>query len=88
VSFATFTVRHFPRSMMLVKVHVTPNSREVRVTKVGDASFEVKVDEKATGGRANKRLVEVLSEHFEIPKSRIFIVRGAKSRDKMVEVEF
>jgi uncharacterized protein (TIGR00251 family) len=74
--------------MMLVRVHVAPNSREVRVTKVGDASFEVKVDEKATGGRANGRLVEILSEHFKVPKSRIFIVRGAKSRDKMVEVEF
>ena len=71
---------------MLISVHVTPNSKESRVTKVGDASFDVKVDEKATGGRANKRLVEILSEHFGVPKSKISIVRGAKSRDKTVEV--
>jgi uncharacterized protein (TIGR00251 family) len=71
---------------MLVRVHVTPNAREALVTRVDEASFEVRVDEKATGGRANKRLVEILSEHFKVPKSRISIVNGAKSRDKVVEV--
>ena len=71
---------------MLIHVHVTPNSRDARVTKVGEASFDVKVDKKAVGGRANKRLLEILSEHFMVPRSKIFIVRGARSRDKVVEV--
>lgn len=71
---------------MQVRVHVTPNAREARVTKVGEASFDVRVDEKAIGGRANKRLLEIMSEHFGIPKSRILIVSGAKSRDKVLEV--
>jgi len=71
---------------VLIRVYVTPNAREALVTEVGEASFEVRVDEKATGGRANKRLVEILSAHFEVPKSRIRIAKGAKSRDKVVEV--
>ncbi len=71
---------------MLINVHVTPNAKEARVTKVGEASFDVRVDEKAVGGRANKRLLEILAEHFDVPRSRVSIVRGAKSRDKVVEV--
>ncbi len=71
---------------MLIRVHVTPNAKEPGVTKVGDGSFEVKVNEKAMDGRANKRLVEILSEHFGVSKSRIRIVRGAKSREKVLEV--
>ncbi len=71
---------------MLIRIHVTPNAREVRVTKVNEASFEVKVDEKAEGGRANKRLLEILSKHFKVPKSRILLISGTKSRDKLVEV--
>ncbi len=71
---------------MLIRVRVTPNAKEVRVTKTSEASFEVKVDEKAIGGRANKRLQEILSENFNVPKSKILIVKGAKSRDKMVEI--
>jgi len=73
---------------VLIRVRVTPNAREIRVVKVGEASFEVKVDEKAVGGRANKRLLEILSEHFQVPKSRIRIMSGARSRDKILEVAY
>ncbi|MGA2199357.1 MAG: DUF167 domain-containing protein [Nitrososphaerales archaeon] len=71
---------------MLIRVRVTPNARVPSVTKVDEAIFEVKVDAKAEGGRANKRLVEIMSEHLEVPKSRIVIVRGARSREKVLEV--
>ncbi len=65
---------------------MTSNAKEPLVTKTDETGFEVRVDEKAVGGRANKRLVEILSEHFNVPKSRITLVRGAKSRDKTVEI--
>jgi uncharacterized protein len=71
---------------MLIKVHVSPNAKQVSVVKVSENSFEVKVDERAEGGRANKRLLEILSGHFKVPKSKIFIVSGVKSRDKIVEI--
>ncbi len=71
---------------MLIRVRVTPNAKEVRITKTSEASFEVRVDEKAVGGRANKRLLEILSKHFVVPKSRIFITKGMRSRDKIVQV--
>jgi hypothetical protein len=57
------------------------------VVRVAEASFEVKVDARAEDGRANKRLLEILSEHLEIPKSRISLVKGARSRDKVLEVD-
>ena len=71
---------------VLLKVRVTPNAKEARVVKLGEADFEVRVDEKAADGRANKRLLEILSEHFGIPKSRMVIVKGARSRDKILEI--
>jgi uncharacterized protein len=83
---ATFTVGASSAHEVLIRVRVTPNAREPLVTKVGDCDFEVRVDEKAVGGRANRRLVELLAEHFGVPKPRISIVRGTKSRDKVVEV--
>jgi uncharacterized protein len=71
---------------MLIRVYVTPNAREARVVKVSEDCFEVRVDERAVGGRANKRLLEILSEHFKVPKSRIIILKGTRSRDKTVQV--
>ena len=72
---------------MLIFVHVTPNAKRAHVLKVDEAHFEVKVDEKAIGGRANKRLIEILSEHLSIPKPKVVILSGAKSRDKVLEVD-
>ena len=56
------------------------------MVRVSEDYFEVRVDERAVGGRANKRLVEILAEHFKVQKSRITIVRGTKSRNKIVQV--
>lgn len=72
--------------MTLINVRVTANSREASVSRTGETSFEVRVDERAIGGRANKRLLEILAEHFKVPKSRITIVKGTKSRDKVIQI--
>jgi uncharacterized protein (TIGR00251 family) len=69
-----------------IRVRVTPNARQPSVVVVDEGELEVKVDAKATGGLANKRLVEILSEHFNVSKSRISIVRGIRSRDKVIEI--
>jgi len=71
---------------LLIRVYVTPNATEASVVRVSEDYFEVRVDERAVGGRANKRLLEILAEHFKVQKSRITIVRGTKSRNKIVQV--
>ncbi len=72
---------------MLIRVHVTPNAKNPLVVMIAEGSFEAKVDERAEGGKANKRLLEILSEHLGVPKSSLRIVSGARSREKVVEVE-
>ncbi|MDA4134556.1 MAG: DUF167 domain-containing protein [Thaumarchaeota archaeon] len=72
---------------MLVRVRVTPNASRAVVVRVAEASFEVRVDARAEDGRANKRLLEILAGHLGVPKSRISIVRGSRSRDKVLEVD-
>ncbi len=71
---------------VLIRVRVTPNAKRARVTKVAETSFEVKVDARAEDGRANRRLLEILSEHFDVPKSKVSIVSGVRSRDKLLDV--
>ncbi len=85
--FVTFTQLLFPElNGLLIKVHVTPRAKESRVVKVGEGDYEVRVDEAAVEGRANKKLIEILSEYFRVPKSRVVMKRGARSRDKILEI--
>lgn len=71
---------------MIIEVYVTANAKVAKVTQVGDHNFDVRVDERAIEGRANRRLIEILSEHFHVPKSRISIVKGRSSRNKRVQI--
>ncbi len=47
----------------------------------------VRVKSPPVEGRANREMIEVLSDYFGVPKSRIRIVAGKSSRDKLVEIE-
>ncbi len=69
---------------MPIRICVTPNARHARMVGVSEGYFEVCVDERAVGGRANKRLLEILAEHFKVPRSKITILKG--TRDKMIQV--
>lgn len=46
----------------------------------------VHVNKPALEGRANKAVVEMLAEYFEVGKSQVDIVAGHKSKRKVVEV--
>ena len=71
---------------MLVQVRVTTNAKTPSVREAGENALEVRVDERAVDGRANKRLLKILSEHYKVPRSSLTILRGVRSRDKIVEV--
>ena len=72
---------------MKVSVRVKPNSKEGRIEEVGPRQLLVRVVAPAQENKANQELVERLAEYFRIPKSRISIVAGMKSRQKIVQIE-
>jgi len=72
---------------MLIKVKVFPNSKKEEVIKKSEDSFEVKVKAKPERGMANKEVLEILSVYFEIPESKIKLVKGFKKRNKIFEIK-
>jgi len=70
---------------MIIEVKVSPNSRRQSVSEWNGKIF-VHLTASAEGGRANKELVEMLAEHFGVRKTAVTIVRGTKTRNKLVEI--
>jgi len=70
---------------MKIQVKVKPNSRTEEVSREGD-SFIVKVKEPPREGKANQAVIKLLAEHFGVPQSRVRILRGFRSRNKVIEV--
>lgn len=71
---------------MLFNIKVIPNASKSRVCKEKDL-IKVYVQSPPVDGKANKELVEVLAEHFNVKKNQIEIVRGRTSRVKVIKIE-
>lgn len=71
---------------MRLSIKVIANAKENKILEESEGKFKVYLREKAINGRANKALIELLSDFFGTKKSRIRIVRGLKSREKIVEL--
>jgi uncharacterized protein len=76
---------------MKLNIHITPNAKKSEVLGeiidlFGGKTLKVKVAAPPLEGKANKELINILSEHFKVPKSKISILHGEKSRNKIVEI--
>jgi hypothetical protein len=69
---------------MIIELKIIPNARKNDIKKEGD-KYKVYVTAPAVDGKANKKLIEFLSEHFKVKKSSISIKRGELSRHKLME---
>ena len=72
---------------MTLQVTVKPNARNEELVQLGDKNYQIKVSVPPEGGKANKRVIEMLAKHLGIAKSRLEIIRGHKSRQKVVQVD-
>ncbi len=71
---------------MMLEVRVQPRSSKEEILKLERQSYKVYMREPALEGKANDKLREMLAGHFNTSKSRVKIVQGGKSRNKIVEV--
>jgi len=70
-----------------ITVTVTPRaSRNEIIGSPGNGEIKVKLTAAPVGGEANKKLIEILSKEWGVPKSRLKIVKGETSRKKIVEI--
>jgi uncharacterized protein YggU (UPF0235/DUF167 family) len=62
-------------------VTVKPGSKQPGISISGDAVV-LRVRERAVEGAANEACLRALAEVFGVPRSRIELVHGARSREK------
>ena len=71
---------------MFIKVKVISGSKKEDINKKSVDSFEIKIKEKPEKGQANKAVISVLSEYFNIPKNKVRLIKGPKQKNKIFEV--
>jgi len=72
--------------MKTVKIKVVPNAKKDKVLYEGER-LKVYVTAQPTDGKANKAVIELLAEFFGVKRGNVRIVRGERSREKIVEID-
>ena len=70
-----------------IEVRVQPKARRNDVEVVDDWHLKVWVTSPAEDGRANAAATALLARRLKVAKSAVSIVRGHRSRNKVVAVE-
>ncbi len=69
-----------------MRVKVTPNATREYIRVDAGGIFEVGVREKAQGGMANERIIELIAEYHEVPVKNVMVVNGTSSRGKTLRI--
>lgn len=68
-----------------VAVRLQPRASKPGIVGWEAGALKVKVNAPPVDGKANEALILLLSEAFKVPKSRLAVVQGQTSRNKIVE---
>ena len=68
---------------LMVTFKIVPNSSKNEIIKTDD-TIKIKITAQPVDGKANKALIEFLSQQFKIPKTSIEILRGETSKEKTI----
>lgn len=68
------------------KIKVKPGSSQEKIVVSENGALMVYLRAKPHDGEANEALMKMLAKHFGVAKTTIRIKRGAKSREKVVEM--
>jgi uncharacterized protein (TIGR00251 family) len=66
-------------------IRVIPKAKQNKVV-VEEDRLKVYLTAPAIEGRANEALIKILADHLKVRKSEIRIIRGEKSRDKLIQI--
>lgn len=71
----------------VLRVRVQPGASRSQVLGYDGQLLRVRVSAPPEDGRANEAVVALLAEALGVPRSRVRILRGHTSRDKLVSME-
>ncbi len=71
---------------MRIELKVIARAKKEIVEKISENSYRIKVTAPPEKGKANKRVIELLSEELGVRKQDIRIVSGETSNRKILEI--
>ncbi len=72
--------------MEKIIIKVSPGAKKNEVKKISKNSYKIFTTSRPQEGRANKAAIDLLSRELGKSKSELKIIKGLKSKEKIVEI--
>jgi len=72
---------------MRIKVKVITRASRNAIEKLREGSFKVWVTVAPEQGKANMKVIELLSLEFDVPKTQVRLVSGPTASQKVFEID-
>ncbi len=74
--------------VVTLAIYVQPNAKRSEFEKIHDDQLKIKIKAPPEDGRANKEVIDFLSEFFSVSKQSVSLLKGHTSRKKKVQIVF
>jgi len=71
---------------MYIRIKVITQAKKPEIIKMGKNYLKAKLHSSPVHNKANRELIRLLADYFNIKKSGIKIIQGEKCREKVVEI--
>jgi len=72
---------------MYINVKVIPNSKVEKIEEVKPLYYKIKTLKAPVKGEANKDVIRIISEHFDIKRKDIKILNGHTNGEKLIKIK-
>lgn len=72
---------------IILNIYIQPAARVSQLSGLHDGRIKLKVSAPPVDGAANKAVVDFFAKFFLVAKSKVLIISGEKSRNKVVLVK-
>ena len=72
---------------MILKLHIQPRSSRDEMAGWDGDTLRVRLRARAVEGKANRALLEFLADRLGLRPRQVELIKGERSREKLVEVE-
>ena len=71
---------------MQLNVKVTPKAKLNKITKLDAINYHIHTTAPPDKDKANQAIIKLLSKELNIPKSKLIIIKGAKTKHKIIQI--
>lgn len=72
---------------MIITVYAKPKAKAEKIELIRDKEYKIEIAAPPIDNQANRSIISLLGDYFDVPKTNIRIVKGHASKVKIIDIQ-